>query len=133
MEKNINLDPRIPVNQYHVNTADAFKRLLGPAYSVDADYFRNKMVHPKEIGKLLKDTALIVSDKMSKLHFDEQDRVSGGTATVMEISMSKLYKMGENIEKLPELDDTDNYHWEIIGMLIDIIATQFEYIESRTI
>lgn len=132
MKQDINLDPRIPLNQDHVDTEYAFKRVLGRYHDVNADYFRNGMVRPKEIGKLLKETAEAFSDKMSKLNFDEKDNISGGTATVMKIAISDLYKMGEKIEKLPELDDTDNYHWEIIGMLVTIIATQFEYIENKS-
>lgn len=101
----------------------AFARILGRQIGLrggpnDADVFRHGDI--KSLGKLLKKTADAIENRVKNLSFTSQDSEPGKCKTIIDISIKSLRNIADVMVKEDDREP-DQYHWIIIGRLLNII------------
>jgi hypothetical protein len=118
------------IMQDAVGIEHSFKMLMGLGIGeIDADIFREG--DSKELGLLLQKTADVLVKRMGYLKFEPWELDSGKTKIRLASAISKLREIGKEMENT-EIYEPDDYHWNIVGMLIQIISSLFDHIEGDT-
>ena len=109
----------------------AFKMLVGLDHDtldgvLHADVFRQG--DPKQIGLLLQKTADVLKERMGHIEFKPEE---GRVKSRLGIAIKDIRLMGKVMEEMKKYEPND-YHWYIVAMLIQIIASLFDHLEGDT-
>lgn len=112
----------------------AFKMLIGYDHDtldgvLHADVFREG--DPKQIGLLLQKTADLLKERLCNIEFKQWELEEGKTNVRLIMAINDLNLIGKAMVKLDK-NEPDDYHWYIVAMLIQIIASFFDHIEGAT-
>ena len=116
-----------------VNIELAFKMLVGRDNDtldgyIHADVFRHG--DSEQLGLLLQKTADVLGDRMVKIEFESWEYGAGQPRMRLGMAINNLRLIGQAIEII-EKHEPEDYHWNIIGMLITIIGILFDHIDGR--
>lgn len=106
----------------------AFAQLIGNPVgargtSHDADVFRGG--NPKDLSKALLDAITALENKAKSVTFTSADAANGGAKARLDVAISRLRDYANELSKSKNVERED-YHWEIIGALISVIAALLE-------
>jgi hypothetical protein len=106
----------------------AFAKLIGNptgarGTSHDADVFRGG--NSKSLAIALSDAADALEEKVKSVQFAAADTEPGGAKARIDVAISRLHKIADNMSKSATVSRED-YHWEIIGCLVSTIAALLE-------
>jgi len=123
----------IIINAVHIE--HAFSMLIGEGRGglnglIDADWFRRGNV--QKIGELFQETANMLESRIRNMEFQDWEKEAGKPYTRLMHAINSLRDIGRTIVNR-ENDEDNDYHWKIIGELIQIIASLLDHIEGRTL
>jgi len=96
----------------------------------DADVFRNGTI--KTLGELMEITANHLLERANRFKFDPIESEPGGAKVKIEISVEKLLEVAQEMKARAETDvEPEDYHWIIIGSLIETIAGLLYHFEGK--
>jgi hypothetical protein len=116
-----------------VDIENAFARLVGGQVggrgtSHDADTFRSGK--PKNLSKALRSGVKALDKRFKKLSLPEHLMRPGECGARLSVAIKSLGEFADQLEKRGN-DEPNDYHWEIIGSLVSVIAALFDYIEQK--
>lgn len=117
-----------------LNIELAFKMLIGPDDNaldgyVNADIFRHG--DSEQLGILLQKTADVLMTRIDHIEFEPWENEAGKPKVKLSMTINNLRLIGQAMELLKKHDPED-YHWNIIGMLITIISGLLDHIDGET-
>ena len=117
-----------------LNIELAFKMLVSPDDNaldgyVNSDIFRHG--DSEQLGILLQKTADVLIDRMSHIKFEAWENDAGKPKVKLGMAINNLRIIGQAMEYVKK-HDPDDYHWNIIGMLITIISSLLDHIDGET-
>ena len=96
----------------------------------DADVFRNGSI--RTLGELLETTANCILVRANRFDFAPNESNPGGAKAKIESSVNKLKEMAESLKsKGDEDDEPEDYHWIIIGSLVQVLAGFLDHFEGK--
>ncbi len=98
----------------------------------DADVFRHGSV--KELGKLLDATAEHLSRRISIIQFAPIECEAGGAKAQIQGSLLGLKGIAKEMMQEQDTDEnreSEDYHWLIVGDLVQTIASLLNHIEGK--
>jgi hypothetical protein len=118
-----------------VNIELTFKMLVGRDNDtldgyIHADVFRHG--DSEQLALLLQKTADVLTDRMVNTEFESWEYEAGQPKMRLGMAINNLRLIGQAIEIIKKQEPED-YHWNIIGMLITIIGSLFDHIDGRHI
>ena len=96
---------------------------------VNSDIFRHG--DSEQLGILLQKTADVLIDRMSHIKFETWENDAGKPKVKLGMAINNLRIIGQAMEYVKK-HDPDDYHWNIIGMLITIISSLLDHIDGET-
>ncbi|EMB6251751.1 TPA: hypothetical protein SMI48_003029 [Serratia marcescens] len=116
-----------------VNIETAFARMLGNPVGGrgtdhDADTFRSG--RPKNLAKALHGMIEALDARFNNLSLQDQFMQPGECGARLSVAIKRLGKFADQLAERKS-DEPDDYHWEIIGSLVSVIAALFDYIEQK--
>ena len=84
---------------------------------------------PKTLGKELQRGADILEYGINQMNFETWELEKGKTGSRLKEALQTYRKMGEEIEKMDEKEPKE-YHLYLIALLIDVISSLLNHIES---
>ena len=112
----------------YVPIEDTLKILLGLDCGVTMDDFRT--VDPSSMGILLKNVSTEISRRTSKIEFEEWESQSGEPKIRLDVALKNLSDIGDAMGNLEEFELND-YHWNIVGVLLQVIASILDHLEGN--
>lgn len=111
----------------------AFAKMVGDEIGArgtdhDADTFRSG--RPKNLAKALRGMVDALDTRFNKLSLPEQLMQSGECGARLSVAISRLGRFADQLAERKN-DEPDDYHWEIIGSLVSVIAALFDYLEQK--
>jgi len=98
----------------------------------DADVFRYGSV--KGLGQLLDATADHLSKRISRIQFAPIESQAGGAKAQLEASIRGLKAIAKEMMQKQDADknrESEDYHWLIIGDLVQTIASLLNHVEGK--
>jgi hypothetical protein len=83
------------------------------------DVFRGG--NPKDLSKALLDAVSTLEQKSKNVTFTSADAAHGGARARLDAAISRLRDYANELAK-SKTDEREDYHWEIIGALVSVIA-----------
>lgn len=114
-----------------VSIENAFARLIGNPIGRrgtphDADIFRGG--NPAHLSEALDNAIDTLEAKVNSKTFTIADSQPGGAKTLIDGAISRLRKISAVLANSSAVERED-YHWEIIGSLISIVAILLERVD----
>lgn len=103
-------------------TPGGFIGLLNPEILEEGD--------PKKLGRQIQIMASILENRIEDIDFEPWEYEKGKTRSRLKESLGVYSEMGKEIENMTEFEPKE-YHLYVIAILIDIISSLFNHIESH--
>ncbi len=118
-----------------VNAVDieyAFCMLIGSSRGalddlVDAKYFEHG--DPEVIGALLEKSAEILSERIENISYSKSELKEGKIRPRLQLALEGLKSLAGEMKQHTKLEPND-YHWLIVGSLVQVIANLLDHIEG---
>ena len=120
------------INEDFSSIEYAFASLEGDGISykegVSAETFKNK--NPQKIGELIEETALILTERASRIEFEEWEETGEDKPyNTLHLAIQKITELGGFIKKLEKVETSD-LDWKLIGEFIRVIASFLNHINK---
>jgi hypothetical protein len=115
-----------------VSIEHAFAKLVGTPIGGrstphDAETFRGG--NPKNLSKALTQAISAIEKRTAKVHFSPEDSEAGGAKARLDVAISRLRDICNNMSKSSK-NEAEDYHCEIIGCLVSVITSLLERLEQ---
>jgi hypothetical protein len=113
----------------------AFATMVGSSIGArgtdhDADVFRAG--DPKELAKALKNAVNALRERVGAISFDLSESDAGEAKARLDVAINRLEDLSDDLASQKDKEPFD-YHWEIIGALISMVASLLETLERRAV
>jgi hypothetical protein len=84
----------------------------------------------KNLGELLEISADCIAERLGRLQFSPEEQQSGGAKAQLDVSVNRLRSIGKQM-KAQEGREPEDFHWLIIGPLVQVIASLLNHLEGK--
>ncbi len=121
---------------YPVKFEESFLEIINDFKESSSGLFIKGVTDPKvikdgnleEIGKSLKRISEFLDYRLPDLEFDAGEEKVNEINSRLKTAVKVIHEMGNNLESI-KTQETEDYHWYIIGTLAVVLIGLFDYIE----